>query len=151
MNDPVYARRLELRRLALAEGVEVIAWSHDPLDAVDAQLSVSRLGAIVERYVPDEDRLLAEWWIRRPHVERRLSPPAGLPMRSGDAAAAPAMTPGAQLPDVTAPRFWVPIGTETGRGDLRELLESAFARGYRIVEFEIDAPRTGGRYLLARK
>jgi len=84
-------RRLKLaqRDRALAMGIELIEWTFDPLQAVNAHLNFARLGAIATTYEIDiygasssvlhrgtpTDRLIAEWWIQRPHVERRIAAP----------------------------------------------------------------------------
>lgn len=145
-------RLLQLRRQALTDGIDCIGWTFDPLELADAHVSVSRLGAIVERYAEDDDdRLLAEWWIRRPHVERRLSPPGPLAMRASEAAGARTITPERMAIDVEAPRVWVAVPAGATRSYLRGVLTACFREGYRIVDCEMDASGAGGRYLLARR
>ena len=87
-------RRLKLhqRRQLLADGVERACWSFDPLVARNARLNLVELGAMPVEYVPDmygdtgsvlhrglaTDRLIVEWRLRDPAVERILDgePPA---------------------------------------------------------------------------
>ncbi len=149
--DAEYRRRLELRRRALADGLDLLGWRFDPLDAQEAHLSVARLGAVVDDYIGDEDRMVAAWWIRRPHVERRLLAAGRLTMRASDAADAPVIIPGATPHDYATRRVWAAVSPTTARADLRTVLDACFSRGYRVVDFELDATRVGGRYLLAQK
>ena len=109
-------RRLKLhqRRQLLADGVERVYWSFDPLVARNARLNLLNLGAVAVEYVPDmygdtgstlhrglaTDRLIVEWRLRDPAVERILD---------GDPAAVPAAARTA--PVVTAP----PDGVEPAR------------------------------------
>ncbi len=81
-------RRLKLhqRRQLLAAGVEHVYWSFDPLMARNAHLNLVALGAEPVEYVPDmygdtasvlhrgldTDRLIVEWRLRDPAVERIL-------------------------------------------------------------------------------
>ncbi|MBV9761253.1 MAG: GNAT family N-acetyltransferase [Acidobacteriaceae bacterium] len=75
--------KLEQRKYALANGVDLIEWTFDPLEIKNAFFNIERLGAIVRRYVYNQygttssrlhgglptDRLVAEWWIRSPRAE----------------------------------------------------------------------------------
>ena len=74
--------KLKQREFALAEGIDLIEWTFDPLEIKNAFFNVERLGAIVRRYVHNQygmttshlhgglptDRLIAEWWIDSPRV-----------------------------------------------------------------------------------
>jgi predicted GNAT superfamily acetyltransferase len=78
-------RRMKLaqREYALAQGIDLIEWTFDPLELKNAFFNIERLGAIARRYVHNQygrtsshlhgglptDRLIAEWWIRSPRVE----------------------------------------------------------------------------------
>ncbi len=71
------------REFALAEGIDLIEWTFDPLEIKNAFFNIERLGAIVRRYVHNQygtttshlhgglptDRLTAEWWIASPRVQ----------------------------------------------------------------------------------
>jgi predicted GNAT superfamily acetyltransferase len=75
--------KLKQREDALARGIELIEWTFDPLELKNAHFNIEKLGAIVRRYVRNlygvstshlhggmpTDRLVAEWWIRKPRVE----------------------------------------------------------------------------------
>jgi predicted GNAT superfamily acetyltransferase len=73
------------RDRVLAQGVALVEWTFDPLQALNAHLNLSILGSVARAYLVDvygrmsgplhrgtpTDRLVAEWWLERPHVQRR--------------------------------------------------------------------------------
>jgi predicted GNAT superfamily acetyltransferase len=79
--------KLEQRLRALDLGLDLIEWTYDPLQALNACLNFCRLGVIVEEYEENiygdstsplhrgtpTDRFVAEWWIRSPRVENRIA------------------------------------------------------------------------------
>jgi predicted GNAT superfamily acetyltransferase len=79
--------KLEQRRRVLESGLDLIAWTYDPLQALNAHLNFVKLGTIAREYHLDAypgstsdlhagtptDRLIAEWWLRSDHVEQRLA------------------------------------------------------------------------------
>lgn len=87
--DQGVGRKLKLmqRDDALARGVRLVEWTFDPLELKNAFFNIERLGAIVRRYLPNvygattsalqaglpTDRLVAEWWVDAPHVERVIA------------------------------------------------------------------------------
>lgn len=98
--------KLAQRQAALAMGVDLIEWTCDPLQAVNAHLNFARLGIVVSEYEENvygesssplhggtpTDRFIAEWRLREPHVERRLQ--AGGPIvRDGSVAQAVLLNP----------------------------------------------------------
>ena len=108
-------RRLKLhqREQLLAVGVERVYWSFDPLVSRNARLNLVALGAEPVEYVPDmygdtasvlhrgldTDRLVVEWRLRDPAVERILD--GGRPEVPAEARAAPIVTappPGTEPP-----------------------------------------------------
>src|SRR6476660_10326044 len=96
------ALKLAQRERVLALGLDLIEWTFDPLQAANAHLNFVKLGTIAEEYELNvygespsplhggiaTDRFICQWWIRRPHVERRLQPQA-LRAVSHEVAAAP--------------------------------------------------------------
>ena len=82
-----YYLKLEQRRYALDQGLDLICWTFDPLEARNASLNFRKLGVIADRYkvnlygTPtvgrykdlDTDRFLVKWLIKSQRVERRLS------------------------------------------------------------------------------
>jgi predicted GNAT superfamily acetyltransferase len=81
--------KLAQRDHALRAGVDLIEWTFDPLQALNAHLNFARLGVVVDEYEEDvygrstsplhlgtpTDRFVAEWRLTAPHVERRISMP----------------------------------------------------------------------------
>ena len=176
------------RDRALAQGYDLIEWTFDPLQALNAHLNFTKLGAVAEEYHRNvygestsvlhkgtpTDRLVAQWWIREPHVERRVAAAGAPTLRAADLT-------GAVPINVTRPADqWlanadlflardgrrlvleIPMGfTDMQREapelalewrmQTRELFEAYFARGYRVVDFFLDRPHARGRYLLATK
>src|SRR3954447_18272816 len=100
-------RRLKLaqREAALGMGLELIEWTFDPLQALNAHFN-ARLGAVADEYEnacgdscsPPRrgapiDRFVAAWRITTPHVERRIAD-AGMPtMRDSGVLSAPVLNP----------------------------------------------------------
>jgi chorismate synthase len=80
------ALKARQREEVLAEGLEEIRWTFDPLQTRNASLNVRRLGASTDRYLPryygvmadaineglETDRLRVVWRLRDPRVEERL-------------------------------------------------------------------------------
>jgi predicted GNAT superfamily acetyltransferase len=80
----------ELKRLqrerTLAMALDLVEWTYDPLQAMNAHLNFAKLGVVVEEYEENvygestsplhkgnpTDRFVAEWWVREPRVEERL-------------------------------------------------------------------------------
>ena len=99
--------KLAQRERVLALGINLIEWTYDPLQALNAHLNFVTLGAIVEEYEENvygesasplhgglpTDRFVCQWWIARPHVARRIGRRASLdapmPLVSHEVAAAP--------------------------------------------------------------
>jgi predicted GNAT superfamily acetyltransferase len=99
--------KLAQRDAALAADVNLIEWTFDPLQALNAYFNFSRLGVVVEEYEPNiygesssplhrgspTDRFVAQWNLREPHVERRIAA-RGMPlMRDAGVASAPLVNP----------------------------------------------------------
>jgi predicted GNAT superfamily acetyltransferase len=80
------ALKLEQRRLVLARGLDLIEWTYDPLQALNARLNFVKLGVLVGRYERDvygdsssplhrgtaTDRFIAEWRLRSERVLTRM-------------------------------------------------------------------------------
>ena len=79
--------KLEQRRAALGMGLDLIEWTYDPMQAVNAHLNFSRLGVVVSEYEENiygesssplhrgspTDRFVAEWWLATHRVEYRIA------------------------------------------------------------------------------
>lgn len=117
-------RRLKIlqRERTIAMGLDLIEWTYDPMQALNAHLNFTKLGVVVDEYEVNvygtsnsplhagnpTDRFVAEWHIREPHVERRLAFPetragaARIPLRArdvSDAEAANSLRPAGRWPE----------------------------------------------------
>lgn len=136
--------KLAQARWARENGYDLITWTYDPLEAVNAGLNVGRLGGIVRQYLvnhygdmTDElnrglpsDRLLLEWHLGSPRVAALL-----------DGTAPPPVSPSLQCA--------VPLGFQQIKGTDREAalawrlrvrdeLTRAFGQGYMVTSFTND-------------
>ena len=78
--------KLAQRDRALAQGYDLIEWTFDPLQAMNAHFNFAKLGGVVDEYVPNfygestsalhkgtpTDRVVLSWKIAEPHVVRRI-------------------------------------------------------------------------------
>jgi predicted GNAT superfamily acetyltransferase len=78
--------KLAQRERAIAAGYDLIEWTFDPLQAANAHLNFAKLGVVADEYAINiygqsssalhrgtpTDRLVVQWNIREPHVERRI-------------------------------------------------------------------------------
>lgn len=182
----VRLKRLQRDR-ALALGVDLIEWTFDPMQAANAHLNFAKLGVVVEEYEENvygasasplhrgnpTDRFVAEWWIREPHVDRRLAASGPFVLQSTDVADArpanKATVAGEWLEcadvdltlDVRRLTVEIPVAfTEmlsrnpdlalAWRLSTRDIFTTYFARGYRAVDFRLDRAARKGAYLLTR-
>jgi len=182
------ALKLAQRDKALAQGYELIEWTYDPLQAMNAHLNFTKLGVVAEEYHRNvygestsvlhkgtpTDRLVAQWWIAKPHVARRVTPGELIPVTTSEISqAAPInVTHPAQAWRANSDIFLarherrlvleIPMGfTEMQRDapelalewrlQTREMFETYFRKDYRVVDFYLDRPHSRGRYLLAKK
>jgi len=181
------ALKLAQRARALAQGYELIEWTYDPLQAMNAHLNFTKLGVVAEEYHRNvygestsvlhkgtpTDRLVAQWWIARPHVVRRVTPGDTIDVKTDELAdAAPVnVTHPAQKWLANSDLFLarderrlvleIPMGfTEMQREapelalewrmQTREIFETYFGKGYRVVDFHLDRAHQRGRYVLAK-
>ena len=180
--------KLAQRDRALEQGIDLIEWTFDPLQAANAHLNFTVLGVVASTYLTDvygemsgqlhrgtaTDRLIAEWYIRSPHVERRVAVLANrvpFVVRTDEVGAAPRALSTASAGDwvacdgtdltLSARRILVPVPprfTEMQERELRlarewrhaarEVFTTYLGRGYRAVDFLFDADG-GGQYVLA--
>jgi predicted GNAT superfamily acetyltransferase len=99
--------KLAQRDRSIALGIDLIEWTFDPLQALNAHLNLARLGAVVGEYEENvygesssplhrgtpTDRFIAEWHLMAPHVERRLAMPIIQTVRDAAIASAPVVNP----------------------------------------------------------
>jgi predicted GNAT superfamily acetyltransferase len=100
--------KLAQRERALAMSVDLIEWTFDPLQALNAHLNFTKLGVVVEEYEENiygdstsplhhgspTDRFIAEWRLTAPHVERRIAARGVGLMRDASVGAAPLVNRG---------------------------------------------------------
>ena len=98
-----YRLKLEQRLRAIERGCDLIEWTFDPMQALNAHFNLAKLGAIVKEYAQNfygeststlhrgtpTDRIIAHWRITEPHVLRRVEAGPGLHLRSHDVTDAP--------------------------------------------------------------
>ncbi len=74
------------REYLLRQNLDLATWTYDPLQAVNANLNIARLGAIARRYIRDaygelqdalnigvaSDRFEVEWWLNSERVQARI-------------------------------------------------------------------------------
>jgi len=81
-----YQLKVLQRERALAMGLDLIEWTYDPMQAMNAHLNFAKLGAVAEEYEVNvygesssplhkgnpTDRFVAEWFVREARVDERL-------------------------------------------------------------------------------
>ncbi len=178
--------KLAQRQAALDMGIDLIEWTYDPLQAGNAHLNFAKLGIVVEEYEENiygesssplhsgtpTDRLVAEWRLREPHVERRIAALGGPAVRDSSVWGAPVVNP--SLPgepwlrpgpadlsiDERRLLVEIPVGfsemldrdpglAHEWRMSTREIFQTYFARGYRAVDFFLARAAGRGQYLLS--
>jgi predicted GNAT superfamily acetyltransferase len=188
-----YELKLLQRERTIAMGLDLIEWTYDPMQAMNAHLNFTKLGVIAREYGENiygpsssplhqgnpTDRFTAQWWIREPHVERRISSRRtqgfnhALALRTHEVGEAVPVNRAIGVGewyecanvdiDAGARRLAVeiPMGfTEmlsrapdlalAWRMATRRIFTTYFARGFRAVDFFLDREARKGAYLLAR-
>jgi predicted GNAT superfamily acetyltransferase len=99
--------KLAQRERSLQMGIDLIEWTYDPLQALNAHLNFAKLGVVVEEYEENiygasssplhsgspTDRFVAEWNLTAPHVERRVAGGGLGIVRDASVASAPVVNP----------------------------------------------------------
>jgi predicted GNAT superfamily acetyltransferase len=180
--------KLAQRDAALEMGTELVEWTYDPLQALNAHLNFAKLGVVAAEYAENiygssssplhrgtpTDRVVAEWHLTRPHVERRIAAWGQPVVRDQSVASAVLLNPsvaggrhlapGAADLTVDARRVLVEIPVDfpeiqandpdlalAWRLHTREIFQSCFGRGYRAVDFFLSRGAGRGHYLLVRE
>ncbi len=98
-----YRLKLAQRERALAQGYDLIEWTFDPMQAMNAHFNFAKLGGVVEEYERNfygestsalhrgtpTDRIVLSWRISAPHVVRRLEQTSAIRPRAAEVAEAP--------------------------------------------------------------
>jgi predicted GNAT superfamily acetyltransferase len=91
-----YRLKLAQRAVALAQGYDLIEWTFDPMQAMNAHFNFAKLGGVVEEYAVNfygestsalhrgtpTDRVVLSWRIDAPHVVRRIESAGALRARA---------------------------------------------------------------------
>ena len=99
--------KLAQRERSLQMGIDLVEWTYDPLQALNAHLNFTKLGVVVEEYEENiygasssplhsgspTDRFVAEWRLTTPHVERRIAAAGVGVVRDASVASAPLVNP----------------------------------------------------------
>jgi predicted GNAT superfamily acetyltransferase len=94
------AMKLLQRDRALAMGLQLIEWTYDPMQAMNAHLNFAKLGVVAEEYEENvygestsplhrgnpTDRFIAEWWVGEPHAARRIAASGPIVLRTSELA-----------------------------------------------------------------
>ena len=81
-----YRLKLAQRDRVLAQGLDLVTWTYDPLQSRNAYLNIHKLGTVCGTYIPDyygpmadglnaglpSDRFQVEWWLASERVTRCL-------------------------------------------------------------------------------
>ncbi len=131
--------KLSQRQRTLAQGLDLIEWTFDPLQAPNAHLNFARLGVVANEYLENiygesgsvlhrgapTDRFVVSWKIATPHVVRRIQRDPKLTVRDASLDDVPLVNPtriqsdwrafdGPPLLDCTDRRLFVEIPTTFG-------------------------------------
>lgn len=158
-----YQLKHEQRRWALAQGYKRISWTFDPLQSLNANFNLNRLGVRANVYHVNfygemtdainagmqSDRLEVNWFLQE---EKAATPPHTnapflLNERDGQPVTAPMPDPAPDVLRVSIPRNINDIKVQdmararAWQAALRAALQRCFALGYQIVDFsrEVDS------------
>jgi predicted GNAT superfamily acetyltransferase len=81
-----YVLKLAQREYAIKQGLDLVAWTYDPLQSPNARFNIGKLGVVVRKFYVNyygelrdsinigmpSDRFEAEWWIKSRLVEDKL-------------------------------------------------------------------------------
>jgi len=95
--------KLAQRERAIAQGLDLIEWTFDPLQAMNAHFNFAKLGCVSDEYAVNfygestsalhrgtpTDRIVASWRISEPHVMRRLTQSLDMRVKSREVFEAP--------------------------------------------------------------
>lgn len=154
------------REWAIKNGFNIVSWTFDPLQGLNSNFNLRKLGAIARNYRRNHygkmtdflnkglrsDRVVAEWFIRSMHVERRLSGYVENPAELDDAIITiekdsyripyqikkdlDSVTFRVEIPkDIVAIKLKNPDDARNWRDTTAEIYETYFARGYALVDF----------------
>ena len=147
--------KLAQRAAALAAGYDLIEWTFDPLEIRNCHFNLERLGVIVKRYEPNiygltssrlhgaipTDRLVAEWHLNSPRVEKLLE--------DGVQEAYEVVRTVAVPGEASRLRGSDPARAAEMQSALRERIQAALADGLTIYGYR--KTEAGGEFLFGRE
>lgn len=150
-------RRLKLaqREHVIAQGIELITWTFDPLQSLNAHFNFNKLGVVADRYLPDfygdepasflhqtgTDRLWVSWLISTERVKNIIDGKAD-PAQLESADTISIEIPG----DINSLQQQEPRTAWKWREETRRVFTEAIKAGYVVVGFTRE--NNIGRYLL---
>jgi len=160
-----YKLKLAQREAVLAQGINVITWTFDPLQSLNAYFNFKKLGVVADRYLVNfygeeaasflhqsgTDRLWVKWFIDSDRVVQRINkrpqeskPPAIKPLIE----VAPDNTPIERSNDFSSAQLLIEIPGDINtlqqktppaclawRETTRRAFRKAIEAGYRVVDF----------------
>jgi predicted GNAT superfamily acetyltransferase len=89
-----YRLKLAQRDFVLAQGVDLVRWTFDPLQSRNARFNIEKLGCVIDEYLVnvygasgsrfnaglETDRFVPKWWIKTKRVRDRIAGRAGKPV-----------------------------------------------------------------------
>lgn len=152
-------RRLKLaqRDHVIAQGIDLITWTFDPLQSLNAHFNFNKLGVVADRYLPDfygddpasflhqtgTDRLWVSWLILTERVQKIIDGNAG-PAQVESAGTVSIEIPG----DINSLQQQQPQTAWKCREETRRAFIEAIETGYVVVGFTRE--NDIGRYLLQK-
>ncbi len=159
------------RAWCLERGISTVRWTFDPLRAPNAKLNIAKLGAVAGTYLEDyygaltginagapSDRVMAEWSLRDARVISRLEGSHRVAVDAPEINPRDGEHPGPIEFNLDAPRLKMCLPLDYSnllganpalalewRWHGRSVLQTYFARGYRITDFTLEG---GPAYLL---
>ncbi len=144
--------KLRQREEMLHRGIELIEWTFDPLALKNALFNITRLGAVIRRFIPNAygftssplhanlptDRLVAEWWLKSERVQRILSGESLKP--------APSAVPISVPINIADLRRHNVAEAERIQAEMRRGFLTSFEKKYAVTGFDLN--ESSGTYLL---
>lgn len=149
-----YSLKLAQRDHVLAQDLDLVTWTFDPLETRNATLNFHKLGAICNTYIrnlygamraainagPPSDRFEVAWWVRSQRVADRLQGGVISPASDHLLIEVPANFQTIKHSDMPLAIQW--------RLRTRQLFEDAFSQGYTVTDLQRHDNRC--HYLLER-
>lgn len=151
-----YKLKLAQREAVLAQGINLITWTFDPLQSLNAYFNFTKLGVISDRYVINfygeeatsflhqtgTDRFWVKWLLTSDRVVQRLNEPKPVLANPSDKLLVEIPT------DINTLQQQGPERAFQWRQDTRRQFTEAIAAGYTVLDFYREGE--SGFYVLGR-